>query len=1041
MTKGFDQTQRLNNTTPYYQLKIPFMKTSSIKGFQELLRKWHFIAGLLTMFLFSNSAFSQLVEFNSPQPHIPAYQACTDMQTLSADVYLKLLGFAPGDTNTAQFKVIDNGTEVKVETVHYSTSDTLVARHLTYTPNGGSGDHHIVVTMTTDINGTTYADQKEYDLSFGPQTCVTITGKVARAADANCTLDPGDIGIPNVKVDIYEGTVSTDANGDYILHYPKNQTKGIGTASIVFDPNNQKYYQSDCPSGTGTTITTDADQVVNFMYNKEKDSATTTVDYSVYAQAPYDEAQFCSSSPQQITISHNTYIQGLPNGTGNAIIHILDNGTPLPDQNTQVYDGSNGFQTSLLLSPGNHTLEFTLVVNNGTENIERHSTTNVEFGSQRCKTVTGRVVFDADASCTVNTGDTRLQGVSVSMPYTAISTTTNANGEYSLLVRDDRQGTITAPGLVSNGAGKYYGSDCPDGTAYYLTSTGPYQHDFVYNKNNQSSDVKNGYIYAYGNSDPCLLPASYSFYVGFTTSIFPYTVRVNFGDGNVYEQVINTQYDTVYVSHEYHTAGTFNVRAEAVFSDTTGYAYLSDPIYLSGDCGDVEGFVFEDLNSNCQKDGNEPAYSQYVVYLKAGLRESYVWPDASTGHYSFKVPTGQAYTVKLADADAQGKIRSWWYSTPGFVSCPAKYDGTTAQSGLNFGLNCSAGNVDYSVDGYAWRFRPGFEGVIYFNARNFGCTEGPATVKLELNGQETYNSASTPPTRINGNVLEWDFSNLSVKHAESVYVYVQLSQTAVIGDTVCHNLSISPTAGDPSPEDNEREICSEIRGSWDPNDKQVFIAGTARSGAEMKATDALSYMIRFQNTGTDTAFNIYLLDTIDENLDLRTFQLISTSHQVTPLIGTDRIIRFEYNNIMLPDDKTNEERSHGHVMYTIRPKEGLVPGDKIKNTAYIYFDFNEAVITNTVESEVKDASGVGEILKTASFSCYPNPASSQLNLKLKDGADKGSYKMIDMLGKVALSGELNASNDINISELRSGIYMVQVEVKGVVSTVKLVVAH
>jgi hypothetical protein len=59
------------------------------------------------------------------------------------------------------------------------------------------------------------------------------------------------------------------------------------------------------------------------------------------------------------------------------------------------------------------------------------------------------------------------------------------------------------------------------------------------------------------------------------------------------------------------------------------------------------------------------------------------------------------------------------------------------------------------------------------------------------------------------------------------------------------------------------------------------------------------------------------------------------------------IVRFVFENIMLPDSNVNEATSHGFVKFTIHPRSDVPLGTSIPNSAAIYFDFNEPVITNT----------------------------------------------------------------------------------------------
>ena len=57
---------------------------------------------------------------------------------------------------------------------------------------------------------------------------------------------------------------------------------------------------------------------------------------------------------------------------------------------------------------------------------------------------------------------------------------------------------------------------------------------------------------------------------------------------------------------------------------------------------------------------------------------------------------------------------------------------------------------------------------------------------------------------------------------------------------------------------------------------------------------------------------------------------------------------------MLPDSNVNEPASHGFIKYSIKKYNTVGIGSVIKNTAYIYFDFNAPVVTNTVVNTVTD---------------------------------------------------------------------------------------
>src|SRR5690606_19417277 len=114
------------------------------------------------------------------------------------------------------------------------------------------------------------------------------------------------------------------------------------------------------------------------------------------------------------------------------------------------------------------------------------------------------------------------------------------------------------------------------------------------------------------------------------------------------------------------------------------------------------------------------------------------------------------------------------------------------------------------------------------------------------------------------------------------------------------------------------------------------------------------YLIRFQNTGNDTAFTVVVRDTLDANLDVTTLNLLGYSHPMEFKVSDQGMLTFTFNNILLPDSNINEPASHGYIEYNIQSKKDLDFGTEIKNTAYIYFDFNPPIITNTTLNTIYD---------------------------------------------------------------------------------------
>ncbi|MBL4656625.1 MAG: PKD domain-containing protein, partial [Flavobacteriales bacterium] len=86
-------------------------------------------------------------------------------------------------------------------------------------------------------------------------------------------------------------------------------------------------------------------------------------------------------------------------------------------------------------------------------------------------------------------------------------------------------------------------------------------------------------------------------------------------------------------------------------------------------------------------------------------------------------------------------------------------------------------------------------------------------------------------------------------------------------------------------------VCLPVTSSWDPNDKAVAPEGLTSSHF-IDSTDVLEYRIRFQNTGTDTAFNVVLVDTISTALDISSIQMGTGSHPFRMELHQNRILQF-----------------------------------------------------------------------------------------------------------------------------------------------------
>lgn len=226
------------------------------------------------------------------------------------------------------------------------------------------------------------------------------------------------------------------------------------------------------------------------------------------------------------------------------------------------------------------------------------------------------------------------------------------------------------------------------------------------------------------------------------------------------------------------------------------------------------------------------------------------------------------------------------------------------------------------------------------------------------------------------------------------------------------------------------EFCQEIIGPYDPNDKSATPEGYGAEHYIHQNVD-LNYRIRFQNVGSDTAFNVVIRDTLSDHLDITSLQQGAASHPYDLEIIDYNILKFTFPNIHLVDSLTNEPASHGHISFKISQLDSLPLGTMIYNSAGIYFDYEAPIITNQTWHEVgKDFM---EILLTtegptmnsqSSVRVFPNPFDEYADIILEHpDTDTKSLSVCDGLGRVVLTTSLeNNRVRIHKNQLPTGLY-------------------
>jgi uncharacterized repeat protein (TIGR01451 family) len=476
---------------------------------------------------------------------------------------------------------------------------------------------------------------------------------------------------------------------------------------------------------------------------------------------------------------------------------------------------------------------------------------------------------------------------------------------------------------------------------------------------------------------------------------------------------------------------------------------------------DVSGKAFHDLNENGIWEEGEPGI-QGMPVVATDTSSIYTYTD-SDGEYILSLKESTNYNISYINEG-----HCWVLTSPqGFYNLEI---GDTLFNDINFGFRKLQGPETAYLDIQSGATRCNFTAPFWFNIYNTGCEPISGNVIIELDEQVTLENFNEGNVSVDGDQLIWSFDSIPVSGSQQLSIKLKMPGTNAIGDTIAIIANALIEQADTSYAANTFVYESEITCAYDPNDKLVRPARSETSNSNYTQVDeTLYYTVRFQNTGNDTAFTVRILDQLSEELEWETFQPLSASHAYKATLFPQGQVEFLFEHILLPDSTTNLIESQGYVTFSIQVKPGLEDFTTIQNTARIYFDYNPAIVTNTVANTIvehldydedgfffwmdcddenpevnPDAEEIpgneidencdGEIgivhtsdIRPTGFQVYPNPATDQLIVEFDGGPF--AVELLDALGRSLEASRFSATSRIELplSGLPSGIYFVKLK--------------
>ena len=320
--------------------------------------------------------------------------------------------------------------------------------------------------------------------------------------------------------------------------------------------------------------------------------------------------------------------------------------------------------------------------------------------------------------------------------------------------------------------------------------------------------------------------------------------------------------------------------------------------------------------------------------------------------------------------------------------------------------------------------RPGFESHFHICFENRGTQKESAILHVHFDNDFADEITITDAANgvVANNAISWEIDSLPLFQTECFHISFKLSPDVSIGSALQVDAQIELTNGNTDIDltDNFDSNTLTVVGSFDPNDKTVNQSGIEHMDSLGKIR--LEYLIRFQNTGTYPATFVEVLDTIQDFLDMRSFEMITSSHHYNLSFPEENIIKWRFDDINLADSTSNEAESHGFILFSIETFPDLNLTDVIQNRAAIYFDYNEPIITNYAVTNFFVDTKEKENKESLKLTVFPNPSTpDNLNLlvRLKKPAH-GEISLINTIGQIASTQTFDLGSGLNNLKLKLG---------------------
>lgn len=392
----------------------------------------------------------------------------------------------------------------------------------------------------------------------------------------------------------------------------------------------------------------------------------------------------------------------------------------------------------------------------------------------------------------------------------------------------------------------------------------------------------------------------------------------------------------IYTSESVLTSGeTYRLKIGRFLIDSLVNKIKSDKTYSL-----LRGQVLKDNNTNCRQDTADTPFKAKLLRFN-GL---YNTATDQNGRFSIMLPV-DTYKIEIAN----DRYFALGCGSDTILKNIILRPNTTTDTTLFFQKTKTVRDISLTLTPNG-RPRPANELDCVLTLKNIGTeTVDSLQVQFDFTNMPVRFVSASPNAVLNGQKLTWVKRNFPPDAEEMLHVTVRIDTTAPLSTELRFYAQTDILNQiDAFSRDNRDSARLRIVGSFDPNDKSVLPDGKIPLSASL---DTFDYLIRFQNTGTDTAYKVVVVDTLPAPLDPYSVRVKAASSDYQLVVNKNTLI-FTFDRIFLPDSFANERASHGFIRFTVSPKKPLSVGEKLDNRAHIFFDYNAAIMTNTAQNDV-----------------------------------------------------------------------------------------